>query len=89
MCRSGSPKQRGDYTCNVFHRDRRRLALAERQVDPICFPDRIGSENQEEAFEKHCRPHVHDRQTRPVQRLLGQPVQLVLRARSRFGNAHL
>ncbi len=32
---------------------------------------------------------MHDRQTGPVQRLLGEPVQLVLRARGGFGNAHL
>ncbi len=53
------------------------------------MPDRIRSENQEEAFEEYCRPHVHNRQTRPVQRLLGEPVQLVLRARGGLGNAHL
>ena len=32
---------------------------------------------------------MHNRQTGPVQRLLGEPVQLVLRARSSFGNADL
>ena len=32
---------------------------------------------------------VDDGKARPVQRLLGKPVQLVLRARGGFGNAHL
>jgi hypothetical protein len=43
-----------------------------------------GVKVREEAFEKHCRPHVHNRQIGPVQRLLGEPVELVLRARSSF-----
>jgi len=32
---------------------------------------------------------MHDRQTGPVQRLLGEPVQLMLRTRGGFSNAHL
>jgi hypothetical protein len=48
----------------------------EEQMAPAVWSNGPGEENQEEAFEKHCRPRVHDRQTGPVQRLLGQPVQL-------------
>ena len=32
---------------------------------------------------------MHDRQARPIQSLLGKPVQFVLRARGGFGDAHL
>jgi len=54
-------KQRGKYTGNVLHRDRRSFAIAERKPDLIRILDRIGSEDQEEAVEQHGRAHVHDR----------------------------
>src|SRR5882762_7797299 len=43
----------------------------------------------EQALNWSGLPVVHVRQTGPVQRLLGEPLQLVLRARGGFGNAHL
>ena len=42
-----------------------------------------------EALEEDCRPHRDDRQSRPGQSLLRQPVQLVLRAVGGLGDAHL
>ena len=63
-------EQRGDHTRNVFHRDWRGHPRTERLSDLIGILDRIRRENQE-AFLKSCRPCVHHRQTRAVQRLLG------------------
>ena len=57
--RLGIGEQCGEHTRHVFRGDRRSLTLTKRQSDLIEFRDRFRSENQEEALEKHCRPHVH------------------------------
>jgi hypothetical protein len=66
-------QQPGDHSRHAFDGDRLSLSLAERQPNLIRFPDRIRSDDQEEAFQHHRRSHMHQRQTRPVKRLLGEP----------------
>ena len=48
-----------------------------------------GGELKKKALEEDCRPHGDDRQPRPGQSLLRQPVQLVLRAVGGLADAHL
>src|SRR5215472_3909704 len=77
------------YTRHIDRRDRRGLASAKRQRQLVGGAHAGGGELKKETLEKDCRPYRDDRQSRPGQRLLRQPVQLVLRAVGGLADAHL
>jgi hypothetical protein len=87
--RGGVVEDHGHGARHIDSRDRRGLAVAQRQRQFVAAPDAGGGETQEEAFEEDRRPHRDDRQPRPRQCLFREPVQLVLRAAGGLGDAHL
>ncbi|BAZ21448.1 hypothetical protein NIES4073_23260 [Kalymmatonema gypsitolerans NIES-4073] len=82
-------EDRGNGTRHINSRDRRGLAVTQRQRQFVAVPDASSGETQEEAFEEDRRPHRDDRQPRPRQCLFRKPVQLMLRAGGGLGDAHL
>src|SRR5262249_24579817 len=87
--RCGVVEDRRYCTRHINRRDRRGLAPAHRQPPFVGGPHARGGEWKKEAREENCRPHRYDRQSRPGQSLLRQPVQLVLRAVGGLADAHL
>src|SRR6516162_8299043 len=63
-------------TRHIDRRDRRCLAAAHWQRQLVGGPYPGGGELTKKALEEDCRPHRDDRQSRPGQSLLRQPVQL-------------
>src|SRR5712664_1438032 len=73
-------------TRHIDRRDRRGLAAAHRQRQLVGGPHAGGGERKKETLEEDCRPYRDNRQARPGQSLLRQPVQLVLRAVGRLAD---
>src|SRR5262245_27429343 len=77
------------YTRHVDRRNRRGLAATHRQRQLVGGLHTGGGKLKKKTLEKDGRPYRDDRQSRPRQSLLRQPVQLVLWAVGGLGDAHL
>ncbi len=77
-----------DHASNVCRSDRICLASPERQFNAASVADALGGKRQK-AFQKHRRPDGDDRQPRPREHLLAEPVLSLLRARGGVLDAHL
>ena len=74
---------------DISRGDRRSLPLSKRQFDAVSFTHGGSSERKEEALQEDRRSNRHDRQARPGERLLAEPVLPLLRACGRILDIHL
>src|SRR5262247_1467047 len=79
---------------DIRRRDRRSLALPERQFDVVPIADARSGEGQEEPFQEDGRPDGDDGQAGRRERLLAEPVLPLLKTRrgvldSHLGDGHL
>src|SRR5215467_4535138 len=79
--RPGFGQDGSDDPCDIRRRDRRGLALPERQFDAVPIADARSGEGQEEPFQEDGRPDGDDGQAGPRERLLAEPVLPLLKTR--------
>src|SRR6185369_4289982 len=77
-----------DYASDIGRGNRRGLAPPERQFDAASVADGRTCEG-EKTLQEHRRPDGDDRQARPRERLLAEPVLPLLTARGGVLDAHL
>ncbi len=83
--RPGLKQNGSNHFCNILCSDRGCAPRTERKPDAAVAADLLGSPSKKEKVLLEYRgPHMHNRQPRPVQGLLGKPMLTLLRRAGPF-----